>query len=275
MRKSFAKHNQALLIGVVRERTARDSIAKIQSCKTHGATAIDLHLSCMDESERTIDQLRSVVNACPLPILALNYNHSYDWKDTQTPEEERIELLMNAIHAGAAAIDLQGYSFHEPSKHNYCGAADFSFTKGNPKEIVTDQAVIDKQRKLIDKIHDMGAEVVISTHPGVFLDCQQVLDLARFLEQRQPDMIKIVTPCQNYLQLAETIKTQIVLEQEIKTPVHYHSSGKAGRLSRIVNPILGGHMIFCSNGFTPNANFEQTDLATTKIALDALNNILL
>lgn len=64
---------------------------------------------------------------------------------------------MRAVEAGAAGIDMQGYTFHLPSKDNFCGNDEYSFTKGNPKEIVTDEFIISKQCDFIEKIHSKGA----------------------------------------------------------------------------------------------------------------------
>ncbi len=39
----------------------------------------------------------------------------------------------------------------------------------------------------------MGAEVLLSCHPGIPMNAGQIVDLALFLEKRSPDIIKIVT----------------------------------------------------------------------------------
>ena len=94
---------------------------------------------------------------------------------------------------------------------------------------------------MIEKVHSMGAEVLLSCHPGIPMNCEQVVDLALFLEKRNPDVIKIVTAATNENELLESFKTMVALKKELKTPVSYHANGKAGSLSRIINPILGGH----------------------------------
>ena len=169
---------------------------------------------------------------------------------------------------------MQGYTFHKPSKTNFCGEDKYSFTKNNPKEIVTDTAIIAKQCEFIEKVHDMGAEVLLSCHPGIPMNCQQVVELALFLEKRNPDIIKIVTAATNEDEMLESIKTMLLLKKEVKTPVSYHASGKFGGLTRVVNPALGGQIAFCVDRFSESSTMEQLDLKTAKTIIDNIKKII-
>ena len=271
MRVSLADLPSPVLAGVVRERTKRAAVAEIKNCLSDGAGMIDLHLSCLEQTD--LETLSAIINSTKLPILALNYNKTYDWQDAGYSEEERERLFLCAVEAGAAGIDMQGYNYHLPSKSGFCGTDEYSFTKGNPKEIVTDPAMIEKQCNLIERVHAMGAEVLLSCHPGIPMNSEQVVELALFLEKRNPDIIKIVTAATNEEELLESFKTMMLLKKEVKTPVTYHANGKAGALSRIINPVLGGHMVFCVDHFNEGSTMEQLDLKTAKKAVDSLNLI--
>lgn len=54
----------------------------------------------------------------------------------------------------------------------------------------------------------------------------------------------------------------------MKTAVTYHVNGAAGSLSRIINPVLGGHMIFCVDRYNDGSTMEQLNLKTTRIIID-------
>ena len=125
---------------------------------------IDLHLSCLEKDDT--DTLRGIIGASRLPVLALNYNRTAAWTDAGLDEETRVESLLRGVEAGAAGIDMQGYTFHAPSRAAFCGEDRWSFTKAGPKEVVTDPAVIDRQCALIERVHGMGGEVLLSCHPG-------------------------------------------------------------------------------------------------------------
>jgi len=260
------------LAGVVRERTVRGAIAEIKNCMYDGADMIDLHLSCLDE--RDPESLKTIMDSSRLPVLALNYNNTLTWQSAGFSEEERVESLLRAVEAGAAGIDMQGYTYHIPSKSGFRGEDKYSFTKGNPREIVTDEEIIAKQMALIEKVHAMGAEVLLSCHPRIPMGCEQVVELARFLERRNPDIIKIVTKAETQEALLESIKTMMVLKKEVKTPVAYHAAGKAGMLSRILNPVLGGQIAFCVDRYSEASTMEQIDLKTAKEIVNGIQKIL-
>ena len=260
------------LAGVVREKSVRAAIAEIKNCLYDGADMIDLHLSCLEENGE--DSVKTIIASSKLPVLALNYNTRCDWSPAGFSEEERVGSLVRAVEAGAAGIDIQGYTYHLPAKDGFCGEDKYSFTKGNPKEVVTDEAIISKQCELIDKVHGMGAQVLLSCHPGIPMNSTQVVELALFLEKRNPDIIKIVTIATNEDELLESIKAMLLLKKELKTPVSYHAGGQAGKLSRIINPVLGGQIVFCVDRFSQSSTMEQLDLKTAKAVIDNLRKII-
>lgn len=268
MKTSLAKLPSPVLAGVVKERNAAAAIAEAKNCLIHGAKMLDLHLSHLEKTD--VETLRTVISAMKLPVLALHYPMA----DSTITEEERIDSFRRAVEAGAAGIDIQGYSFHTPSKAGFCGEDKYSFTKGNPKEVVTDESIIAKQCELIDWAHSKGAEVLLSCHTGIPMTCEQIVDLVQFMEKRNPDIIKIVTPASDEAQMLEALKTMITLKKEIKTPVSYHTSGAAGALTRVLNPVLGGHIVFCVDGYNEYSTMEQVDLETAKSIIDNIFKIL-
>jgi len=233
---------------------------------------IDLHLPCL--GERDTESLRKIIASSSLPVLALHYNQTYEGEDAGFSEEDRVELLVDAVRAGAHGIDMQGYTYDIASKSLFVGEDKYSFTKGNPKEVVTDSAVIEKQCALIERVHSMGAEVLLSCHPGIFMNCEQVVELALFLEKRRPDIIKIVTRAENDEELFETVRTMKILKREVKTPVAFHASGEAGKLSRIINPALGGQIAFCIERYNEASVMEQLDLRTARAVIDGIRKML-
>ena len=270
--KKLSAINAPALAGVIREDNEKSAIAEIKNCLYDGADMIDLHMSCLQDT--SLQALKNIINSSKLPVLALNYNNKCDWSTRGYTEEEREELFLRAVEAGAAGVDIQGYTYDLPSKAGFCGEDKYSFTKGNPKEIVTDENIIQKQCKLIEKIHSMGAEVLLSCHPGIAMNCQQVVELAKFLEKRNPDIIKIVTIANTDEEMIESIKTMVALKKEIKTPISYHAAGSKGKLSRVLNPVLGGQIAFCVDRYSASSTMEQLDLKTVETIVKNLQKIL-
>lgn len=270
--KKLSEISAPAIAGVIREKNAVAAIAEIKNCMYDGADMIDLHLSCLEVND--VATIRRIVNSSKLPILALNYNKTVNWKDCGLTEEERVESFLRAVEAGAAGVDMQGYTFHAPSKNEFCGEDKYSFTKGNPKEVVTDPVIISKQSEFIETVHSKDAEVLLSCHPGKAMNSTQVVELALFLEKRNPDIIKIVTSATNEDEMLEAIKTMLLLKKEVKTPVSYHANGKFGGLTRILNPALGGQIAFCVDRFSESSTLEQLDLKTTKVVIDNLQKFI-
>ena len=271
MNKILSTLQAPALAGVVKSQKAAEAIAAIRNCSFAGADMIDLHMSCLENSD--VETLRKIIDASKIPVLALNYNITYSKESAGLSEDERVASFLRAAEAGAAGVDIQGYTFDINSKMNFVGEDKYSFTKGSPREVVTDEKIISKQCELIEKFHSMGTEVLLSCHPGIPMNCQQVVELALFLEKRNPDIIKIVTAATNEDELVESFKTMVALKKEVKTPVSYHANGKEGSLSRIINPILGGQIIFCVDRFSQSSTMEQLDLKTVKAVIDNMKKI--
>ena len=263
MSKRFSASNTPLLAGVVKERTPEAAIEKIRYFEENGATAIDLHLSCLDDVYKTVAQIKRIVDSTDLPMLGLNYSRRYDWTEIDETEEERAELLLKSVEAGISAVDLLGYSFDLNSRGKFVGEDSYSFTKNNPLEIVTDEAVIEKQKEFINRVHDMGKEVLFSTHPDIPMNGEQVVDLVLFLAERNPDIIKIVTRCNTEEELIEAYDTMRRLKKlNLRQKISFHCCGEMGRTTRLINPILGSYMCFCTKADDGNRIKEQLDIVT-------------
>ena len=260
------------IAGVVREKNARSAMGEIKNCMFHGADMIDLHLSCLEKSDT--DTLKTIISSSRLPVLALHYNRTLDFGEADYSEEERVDALLRAVDAGAAGIDIQGYTFHRPSQTGFYGEDVYSFTSGKPKEVVTDAEIISRQCALIEQVHARGAEVLLSCHPGIPMKAEQVVELALFLEKRKPDIIKIVTTAAREDDVLESLRAMLLLKREVKTPVSYHANGPLGGLSRVLNPALGGQIAFCVDRFSETSTMEQLDLQTAKAVIDGLKKLM-
>ena len=270
--KKLSKADSPMLAAVIKEKDALSAIFEIKKAEESGADLIDLHLSCLEKAD--IPTLKSIMAETRLPVLALNYNITEKGQPKSLSEEERTASLLTAAKAGATGVDLQGYTFDLKSRDGFFGEDKYSFTKGNPKEIVTDEAIINKQIAFIEEVHKAGAEALLSCHPGIFMNTDTLVELALFLEKRNPDVIKIVTVANNEEELLESFKSITVLKKEVKTTVSFHASGTSGKLSRIVNPLLGSHLIFCVNGHKEGSIPEQPVLKDVRTIIDTVKKVI-
>lgn len=268
MKQKVSELTAPAIAGVVNPKTVREAISQIKNCTFSGADMIDLHLEKLLYSGE--DDLCQIIKSTKLPLLALNYSKALPDReeDNDAYEEARVETLLQAVRAGASGIDMQGYTFHLPSKSGFYGDDKYSFTKGAPKEVVTDARIISKQCDLIERVHALDGEVLLSCHPGIQMTCDQVVELALFLEERKPDIIKIVTVAKNEDDVNESIRAMMALKKELKTPVTHLATGSAGLLSRIVNPILGAHIAFCVDQYRDSSFVNQPQIRAMRDIID-------
>lgn len=270
MRKSFMKNTAPVLTGAVQEETAEAAIRAIKTFALKGAKGIDLHLTRMNDESLTSNSLERIISESPLPIFALNYTVT----NSDSEEEKRIELLLRAFEAGASGIDIQGYTYDFKSRDGFNrteSSFEYPFSKYNPKEVVVDEKIIQKQCELIEKVHSKGGEILLSNHIATFMECDDLIELALFLQKRNPDTIKFVTMCDTEYELAETVKAMIKMKKEVPLPVTLICNGKYRMISRILNAMLGGYMVFCTDTYLPTyANMGQPDItAMAKIIENA------
>ncbi len=265
MRPSFAYGPSPMIVGVIRQRTARDAIAEIKNGEARGARGFDLHLDALDEEFRNVESIKQIVDSTDKPVLALTYNNGY-YKCLDMDEDERTALLMTAVDAGVSAVDLQGYSFDLDAK---VGFVDFDhipegmefLSEKKPREVALKPEVIKKQQDFIKVCHDKGAEVLISMHFAVHLSFEELKAIATFAHDvKGADIVKLVTPCTNEAELAECISSTILLKRDLPFPFCYHANGKMGYKSRMICPMLGSHVMFCNVDYGYSSNIEQLHL---------------
>jgi len=274
MKASFAHQPGPLIIGVIRRETTKAVLAEIRNGQFNGAQAYDLHLSCLKEEDRTPEAIRKVVDFTDKPIMALSYNETYLKQSYETTEEERIDLLMKAVEGGVSCVDLQAYSFDLPAKKTFdptYATPEMAFAAANPREITLNPEAIEKQMKWIEQVHAMGCEVLMSCHVGVHLNAEQVVSLAKEMERRGPDVVKIVALANTPEEQIEAFRTMYELKKVMKARYSFHCNGKYGKLTRIVCPMLGSYLMFCIDRFDVSYAMEQLDLRTTADAFRTLD----
>ncbi|MDF2724802.1 MAG: type 3-dehydroquinate dehydratase [Paenibacillus sp.] len=249
MRPSFAKLPQPFIVNVLRERDPDSAIATIKNAEYDGAQAHDLHLSILGEQYLNYKDLRRIVASTSKPILALNYRHTPGMSD-----EERLKPQLVALEAGAAGIDIPANIFDAPAAS---GAAQPNVRSGMPQELSTDEAVIAKQIELIDRVHAMGAEVLLSSHTRVVMSTEQVVAHAQQMALRGADIVKIVSVCTSKEELVEAFRSIVALKKTLDVPFQYQCQGEHGKLTRVVGPMLGNMLVFCNQRYIPASITEQ------------------
>ncbi len=251
MRPSFLQLREPYLAAIIIESTPEQTINSILTCEHEGAEAFVVDLAGWDRAKLTLGEMTRVFHCSGRPMMPLFYR-SRNLAADQIDDDARAELMILAVEAGAAACDIMG-DMYNPS----------------PRERTLDKAAIEKQKRLIERIHAMGAEVLMSSHAtNEAPSAEEVLDHMSDFVARGVDIPKIVLRAETKAELLEAFRTTVLLSQELKVPFVHLCSGRYGRLQRYVAPSLGATLTF---GVRNPGQGPQPFVSAARGVLDELN----
>ncbi len=251
MRPSFLRLQSPYLAAIIEGATPEATIASILQCEHDGAEAFAVSLSGWQRDRLTLEELSRVFQCSGRPMMPLCYR-SGNLAADRIDDDARAELLLLTVEAGAAACDIMGDMY---------GPA--------PRERTRDPQAIAKQRRLIDRVHARGAEVLMSSHaPSEFLTGEEILEHLSDFVSRGADIPKIVVRADSEDEVIEALRTTVLLRRELRVPFVHLCVGKYGRLQRYVAPSLGAALTF---GMETAVQGPQPLVRAARAVLDGLN----
>lgn len=226
MKASFIRSDKPLKTAMIQVKTADEAIAAIESGLKQGADAFGWQLECLSDDQINEKTLKNVFSAgCGKPFYVTNYKWA---SGGDKPEEQYFDELLLALKCGATLIDMPGDSF-SPA----------------PDQLTYDEQAISKQMEFARKVHDLGGELLISSHVPDFRSEDYVLGMAFEQKRRGADIAKIVTFSHDDEQLTDNLKTTVRLRETLGIPFLFLSGGEKCRLHRLAGPLLGACMWLC------------------------------
>lgn len=251
MKHSFLNKPYPVITGIMAGQTPAELLAEARNAEFDGAQGIAISLEDLMPQYCNAESLKSVIDAVNLPYMFVFYRNAARPEHT---DDKRQELLLTAAQAGASMIDVMG-DLYDPS----------------PMEITRNPAAIDKQKRLIDRIHSNGSDVVISSHMPCSRTTEQVIEHMLALESRGPEVVKIVTTVDSEDELAEAFQTTMALKRQLKTPFIHLCNGKFSRPHRFVGPSMGTAIVFAVHRYEPRYAMAQPTIRAMKAVLDNLH----
>ena len=249
--KSFLQLPRPIVTCILCERTVDEAVATIRNGEFDGAHAFAIHLEPWSEKDLTDENFSRIAGASRKPVMFLRYRGSKKWPCSMS-DEERAEMLLRAVKCGASAIDFTADMFD-----------------ASPLEFTAKQSAIDQQMRYIDRAHELGGEVVMSSHVQEPRSCEQVVEHLKAVEKRGADFAKIVTPANTEEEFVEAVKTTLMLRREMKIPFIHLCGGKFALPHRYLSPTLGNSLTFCVQRYT---ECFVTTQPPVKNMLNVLNN---
>lgn len=223
MATDFLKNSRPTIVGMLKSKTTKEVLQEIDLILTQGVDAFGFQIEQMLPEERKAENYREILNAIQgKPSYVTNYIRG---NALNLSDEELTEELFLAVECGAKLVDIR------------CDLFD-----RQPEEYSIDQSAIEKQRKVIEKIKGMGAEVLMSAHVLKFIPCEKVLEIAFAQQERGADIVKIVTEANSNEELLENFRTSIVLAEKLSVPSLYLCNGMYCKKHRMLAPLLNNSM---------------------------------
>lgn len=212
-----------------------------------GADGIGFCMEMLTMEERTDEQITDLFRSCgDRPVYATCYRSSNSKGCT---DDECVDYMMQCLRCGATLGDVMGDLYHI-----------------EPTGMTFDPEAAEKQKLLIEKIHAMGKEVLISTHTKKFLEPEEMLRYALGQQERGTDIIKLVGYAQDEEQLVANMKTVSLFKKELKKPFILLANGPMCKPLRLDGAAKGVCTYLCRT--TPEG--EQPLVSTAKFWRDEM-----
>ncbi|MBQ7386747.1 MAG: type I 3-dehydroquinate dehydratase [Clostridia bacterium] len=220
--KSFLNSDKPIITGMITDKTLDEVLARVERYKNDGVEAFCFQMEQLVPEDKRPERLKLIFDAmADYPVYVTNYMRSNSEQDTISWETIEEQLLL-ARSLGATLIDIPTDMYH-PS--------DMEFT--------TDSAAIERQTAFIAKLHELGAEVLMSAHVLRFIPKETAFAIALAQKSRGADVAKIVTSADTDDELYENFEICMMLRKNLGIKSLFLCGGEKRRMHRLLGPLFG------------------------------------
>lgn len=221
MKPTFLKYDKSVLTVMVQADNPERIKELIDKSLPQGAEAFGMQFEKMKKEYCNTEVYRDLfAYAGDKPVYVTNYQK---WNNEEKSYEELAAEMLEFAECGATLCDIMG-----------------DFYDSRPDELTMDSLAVEKQMELIEKLHEKGAEVLMSSHVLKFTPAERVLEIALEHQRRGADISKIVTSADTMEQQCENLKIINMLRENLKIPFLFLAAGECHLLRRI-----GGELGCC------------------------------
>ena len=256
--KSFLNAKKPIITVILSQTDTVSIIEEIRKSLNQGAEAFCFQFERMAKDGRNDDALKMIFSEMRDKLVyATNYPSDTN-AQLGISDEAIAEQLVKLAEYGANLIDVRGDMF------SHCNA-----------EITMNDEAICKQKELIDRIHDSGCEVLISSHVKdkngnfVYLPSETVVALATEHIRRGADISKIVTNADCLEELNENIYTCSLLKK-LNISSLFLCNGSHCYMHRRIGPLVQGGMFLVREDSINNQ--PQPTISEARKILDNFRN---
>ena len=226
MKPTFLEYQKPLLCCMIPENTPERAIETIMNAHYDGADAFGFQLEGWSPEHLNEETMKNVFKYCMgKPIYVTSYRHHSNAGKT---DDECAEVLFTAIRAGATLVDVMA-DYYDPQ----------------PYEITYNEEAVAKQKLLIEKLHSMGAEVLMSSHTHTHIDEDGLVKYAKAQRERGADICKIVNYGYTEEQADTNFRAVLRIKREVGGKFLFLANGDYCYPLRQIGPSLGVCMWLC------------------------------
>lgn len=246
---SFINQERPIIVTMLKALTIDDLLIEIKDALAVGTDAFGFQMETLEPKYRTKEYLQKIYSAMgDKPCYTTNYFRFNENNGVYTDDMLTDELFV-ALENGAKLIDIRGDLYD---------ANDVELTE-NPEAVA-------KQKAVIKKIHEMGGEVLMSSHLMRYADKEEVLKIALAQQERGADIAKIVTNADSEEELINNFEILLELKRKLKIEFLFLCNGTHCKIHRILGPTITGGL-YLSVLDTSTNNSSQPKMSEAKLAI--------
>jgi 3-dehydroquinate dehydratase len=247
--RTFLSYEKPLLTCMVQADNPDRIKELIDLSLPEGAEAFGMQFCQLKKEYRNKKTYRELFEyASPMPVYVTNYRNRIS--NVEKSDDVLAAELVELAECGATLCDVMGDMFDKQND-----------------EMARDEGAIEKQKKLIERIHQAGAEVLMSSHIFKFTPAERALEIALEHQRRGADISKMVVGADSMEQQIENLRIIALLKEKLDIPFLFLSGGECHLLRRIGGE-LGSCMYLCVHEYDELATSVQPLLRNVKAIRD-------
>lgn len=259
MKPTFLHQNRPLITGMIQLSEPSEIRCAVKNSIYDGADCLGIQLECLKKEYKSEEVYKSIFASCSAhPIYITNYRGS---ENADLSDEELARELLKALACGATLGDVPASLFDPDSG------------MGIGLELSSRSDAIDKQMALIDEIHRMGKEALMSSHVLKFTPAETVLEIAFEQKRRGADIIKIVTAADSDEEQMENLRITALLKKELDITFLFLSGGTHSKIHRMIGPQLGCVTYLAVREHSARSVPTQPTIRAAKAVRDNFDNL--
>jgi len=234
--KTFLKSDRPIITGMLKSKNKKDILAEIRRIRADGAEAYGFQIENLEEEFKSRENLKEIFDAMyDKPIYCTNYMRGN--KTANISWNTLSKQLLMAVELGATLIDIPADMFNS-----------------SDMELSMNKQAIEEQVRLIEEIHHIGGEVLMSSHVLRYIPKEVVLTIAEQHKARGADISKIVTEANSISELNHNFEIQSLLESRLGIKHLFLCNGTHCRKHRLLGPLLGSCLVLTTGNAKAGQN---------------------